>query len=87
MKHSKIRFSGEGCHDVLLPSLGVVYVTVTDVNDNPPEFLELPYEWTYKNFNSHKLGFVKAKDLDLGDGGKVKFRMEKQIQVLWQLNN
>lgn len=58
-----------------------MYVTVTDVNDNPPKFTKDSYKLLYRNGNSDKLGSIEAKDPDLGDGGKVKYRMENQYQV------
>ena len=73
--------TGQGCQEAVLPSLGVVNINVLDVNDNPPKFTRDSYNWQYSDFNSNKLASIQAKDEDLGEGGKVKYRLAGQSQV------
>lgn len=54
---------------------------VTDVNDNPPRFLNSPYKFELNSQDATEIGRVAAKDDDLGSGGVVKFRLLKQTEV------
>lgn len=62
-------------------SVAVVNVIVTDVNDNPPRFLNSPYKFELNSQDATEIGRVAAKDDDLGSGGVVKFRLLKQTEV------
>ncbi|XP_067023578.1 protocadherin Fat 4-like isoform X2 [Acropora muricata] len=71
----------EGNQEDKLASVAFVNVIVTDVNDNPPRFLNSPYKFELNSQDATEIGRIAAKDDDLGSGGVVKFRLLKQTEV------
>lgn len=54
-------------------------IIITDVNDNPPEFLETQYKFNVKEdvLVNSIIGTIQARDLDEGDNGKVTYRLSQ----------
>ena len=73
--NSQLSFTGQGCKDENLPALGVVNIRILDENDNPPKFTKAPYDWRNVDTTKTRLPAIQAKDDDLNDGGKVKYRL------------
>lgn len=65
--------SGEGGHVKKNFTFTNVYITVIDVNDNPPRFTNGKEEIIYDNINTTRLFQMNATDADEGPGGQVSY--------------
>ncbi|XP_052265663.1 cadherin-23-like isoform X2 [Dreissena polymorpha] len=58
-----------------------VYIQVNDVNDNAPEFKNLPYRWDIdeKPFNASAIYMnIRADDTDSGENSRLSYSMKSQ---------
>ena len=62
-------------------SLAEVHIQVTDKNDNAPIFSKKVFYYDFENTLAKELMNVTARDPDLGEGGKVTFRMRSSKRV------
>lgn len=60
----------------------IVWVTVDDVNDNAPVFINGKDKIMYDNINETYIYRLEATDEDEGEGGKVRYELRGQIQKL-----
>uniref|UniRef100_H2ZF80 Cadherin domain-containing protein n=1 Tax=Ciona savignyi TaxID=51511 RepID=H2ZF80_CIOSA len=68
-----------------------IHVVVTDVNDNPPVFLQQSYHTTFPELalpNTHVIT-VQAKDLDSHENGRVSYRLDNVLpnKPIFQINH
>ena len=65
-------------------TLAYVHIHLTDKNDNPPKFARNVFYHDFDSMMAKNLMNVTASDPDLGDGGKVKFRMlsSKRVRLI-----
>ena len=57
-----------------------VYISVTDINDNPPKFTNDIYNITIENkyYGDKPIAVISATDLDAGENGKVSYYIRSQ---------
>ena len=82
--HSSFRLHpGEGgsSQNTYNQSLAEVHIHVTDKNDNAPIFSKKVFYYDFENTLAKELMNVTARDPDLGEGGKVTFRMRSSKRV------
>ena len=65
-------------------SLADVYIYVTDKNDNAPIFSKKVFYYDFKQVMAKQLINITARDPDLGEGGKVKYRLLSFKRVSWK---
>ena len=62
-------------------SLAEVHIYVTDKNDNAPIFSKKVFYYDFDNVMTKQLMNFTARDPDLGEGGKVKYRLHSFKRV------
>ncbi|XP_062282232.1 protocadherin-20 [Scomber scombrus] len=80
------RRSAEGY--VITPSMRVIRVMVTDVNDNAPHFPQSHYQLEVEENNQPGMSLlqVSASDADSGDNGRVTYRLVKHTSTIFNID-
>ncbi|KAM4614473.1 cadherin-11 [Discoglossus pictus] len=75
--HVVIQAKDMGGHMGGLSGTTKVTITLTDVNDNPPKFPQSAYPMSVSEaaVPGEEVGRLKAKDLDIGENGLIKYRI------------
>ncbi|XP_053555546.1 cadherin-11 [Bombina bombina] len=75
--HVVIQAKDMGGHMGGLSGTTKVTITLTDVNDNPPKFPQSAYPMSVSEaaVPGDEVGRIKAKDLDIGENGLIKYRI------------
>ena len=89
VKEYVLKVTAEDQGESMRADFATIVIRVTDVNDNPPSFVDLPYfAYVQENLESapvHVIG-ITARDLDTGWGGHVSYMLMEGDRSLFTMN-